>query len=162
VKLKILPIDPQLRAFDDNVHVTDGLRREPRLHLQLPNLRVRRRMHFAQTAPDRLSAAVVVENVGQRGAPACELLAIIRTSGGLNDQRVIRCPALPAGSWVELPLGEVAPAPPGTTVDVQALIDPPTANRPGGQVWESNELDNLSQDSVLVLAPSFDDPPLGG
>ena len=68
---------------------------------------------------------------------------------------------LQPGPRIRLNLPNIGPTPPGTVVNVTAMIDPPTASRPGGEVWESDETDNLAQDAVFVLAQSFEEPPLG-
>jgi hypothetical protein len=160
MKAAIHPLNAELRDFEPRESMVDGLQPRPRIRFNLPNLRIRQRMRFSQRAPDRLTIAIVVENTGANGARACDVLATISLNGAAT-QTVVRCPALPAQSWIELSLGEFGPAPAGTTVNVTAVADPPTTNRPGGEIWESNETDNLAQDGVFVLAQSFDDPPLG-
>jgi hypothetical protein len=160
MKTSIHPLNAELRDFEQLETLREGLRRQAAYRLNLPNLRIRQRMRFSQRVPDRLTIAIVVENVGSGAARACDVLATIGVNGAAT-QAVVRCPALPAQTWTELSLGDFGPAPAGTTVNVTALIDPPTSSRPGGEVWESNETDNLAQDGVFVLAQTLDDPPLG-
>jgi hypothetical protein len=160
MKATINSLNAERLDFELRETLREDAWRRQRYQLNLPNLRIRQRMRFAQRAPDRLTIAIVVENVGSRAAGTCDALAEISVNGA-TTQVVVQCPALPAQSWTELALGEFGPAPAGTTVNVTAVIDPQGANRPGGVVWESDETDNLAKDSVFVLAQSLDEPPLG-
>ena len=160
MRTTIHPLNAELHDFEQLETLRKDLQPRPRIRLNLPNLRIRQRMRFAQRAPDRMTIAIVVDNVGSGAARACDALATISVNGA-TSQAVVRCPALPAQSWTELSFPEIGPTPPSTVVSVTAMIDPPTASRPGGEVWESDETDNLAQDAVFVLAQSFEEPPLG-
>ena len=139
------------------------------MQLQLPNLYCRDvglRLLRDRHPPinHQLQVQATIGNGGLTRSRACDVEAQI----GLNNQTYVlrtRCPVLDAGSSIRLEIGRVGGREldgtlvfaPNQLVHATVIVDPPTAARPGGEVWESNEQDNLCN-TVVVLAPPVDVP----
>lgn len=144
----------------------------PQIQLQLPNLRCRDVHLDLHRDPDpggthQLQIRATIENSGLTRAGACNVEAHILL-GSINQTFVLqtRCPALDAGSSIRLEIGTIG----GRTQDgthifavnqfanATVILDPPTPMRPGGEVWDSNEQDNICFTSTYLAPP--DDPPI--
>ena len=127
------------------------------MQLYLPNLRCRE-IHFGggfKSLP--LQIAATIENVGLARARECGVEAHVWLSAtGQSHVLAARCPALDPGLSFRVELGSISNVAPNQFANATVIVDPPTAARPGGEVWESNELDNVRWDGVY-LAPA----PLG-
>jgi hypothetical protein len=135
-----------------------SIARGPRIHINLPNLRCRDlSLHLIG---DQLQVGVTVENVGLARAGACDVVAHIWLSAtGQMYHLQTRWPALNAGSVHRLDLGTVQNVAPDQFANVTVIVDPPTAGRPGGEVWESNEEDNTCTSSIYTTPVPAPDPP---
>jgi hypothetical protein len=124
------------------------------IQLYLPNLRCRE-IHFSgglEALPLRIAATV--ENAGRARSRACGVQAQVWLSAtGQTHVLAARCPALDPGSSFRVELGAIAQVAPNQFANAAVIVDPPTAARPGGEVWESNEEDNACWDGVY-LAPA--------
>ncbi|MCW5982863.1 MAG: hypothetical protein KIT09_32540 [Bryobacteraceae bacterium] len=124
------------------------------IRLYLPNLRCRSIDIGGGLAGQPLRIAATVENVGQRRSRECGVQAQVWLSAA-NQTHVLtaRCPALDPASSFRVELGSIPNVAENQFVNVTVMVDPPTAARPGGEVWESNEEDNARFDGVY-LAPA--------
>jgi hypothetical protein len=101
---------------------------------------------------------VTVENTGNRSSNRqCEVLAILWSVDGQQIPLVASCPPLAPGEThvVVFPNSGVS------SYDIQAvtvLVDPPTIEHPGGQIWELNNNDNLCVGTLNRL-PTDPSPP---
>jgi hypothetical protein len=124
------------------------------IQLYLPNLRCRE-IHFGGgLASLPLRIAATIENVGRARSRECDVQAQVWLSAaGQTHLLAARCPALDPGSSFRVELGSIANVTENQFANATVIIDPPTAARPGGEVWESNEEDNVSWSGVY-LAPA--------
>jgi hypothetical protein len=123
------------------------------VRLNLPNLRCRE-VHFSGGLSGLpLQIAATVENVGQAPARECTVQAEVWLSvAGTTHQLSARCPALNPRTSFRVKLGSIPNVAENQFANATVTVDPPTAARPGGDVWESNEEDNVRWSGVY-LAP---------
>jgi hypothetical protein len=142
----------------------------PPLRLYLPNLRCRE-IHFGGgLASLPLRIAATVENVGLGRSRECEVQAQVWLSAtGQTHALAARCPALDPNSSFRVDLGSIANVAENQFANATVIVDPPTAARPGGEVWESNEEDNVRWSGVYLspapvgeIPEDFPNPPDGG
>ena len=124
----------------------------PTYELYLPNLRVQR----IDISPivDRLRIRATIENVGRARSNDCDVVAQVLLRGNNQSHQLqARCPALGPRSIYRVELGTIQGVAAGQFVDVTVIVDPPTQARPGGEVWESNEQDNILTDGIYIVPP---------
>jgi hypothetical protein len=135
--------DRLLEGFRELVAELDE---HPRYRILLPNLRIP--MCYIAVLPNEIRIDVDVLNDGLATSGECDLSATVTvikpgTPPGAPQQPVVRCPKLPPGGIKRFRPFHAFPNPgDGHFVNVALEVDPPTAARPGGEVWESNETDN--------------------
>lgn len=125
------------------------------VQLHLPNLRCRE-IHFrGGLAGLPLRIAATIENVGFARSKECGVQADMWLSATEQTHRLTaRCPALDPRSSFRVELGSISDVAENQFANATVIVDPPTAAKPGGEVWESNEEDNIRWDGVyLSLAP---------
>jgi hypothetical protein len=121
------------------------------IQLHLPNLRCRE-IHFGGgLAGLPLRIAATIENVGLARSRECGVLAHVWLSAtGQTHVFAARCPALDPGLSSRVELGAIQGVAENQFANATVIVDPPTAARPGGEVWESNEEDNLRWSGVYL------------
>ena len=135
-------------------------RRDPPFRIRLPNLRISTCDLNRVGDAVRINVDVINDGLGVSGE--CDLQAVVEVipPGGLQapvTQRVKKLP--PGGIHRFRPFHEVPIAGDGLFVNVQLTVDPPTAARPGGEVWESDERDNSEFCGIFTTMQEPDEPP---
>jgi hypothetical protein len=121
------------------------------IQLHLPNLRCRKPHFDGGFAGQPLRIAATIENVGLARSRECGVQAHVWLSAaGQTHILAARCPALDPGSSFRVELGSISNVAENQFANVTVIVDPPTAARPGGEVWESNEEDNVCWDGVYL------------
>lgn len=137
--------------------------REPRFRLSLPNLRVRDIDVNANG-----DVTLEVENEGASDAPAFEVLVYAARSlpSGMQSadfETTLQFPPLPSGDRIELFAGQlyIPDHEHNWDVYVIVLVDMMNLRSPGGQIWESNEEDNIQEYEcrILGMPPDYSGPP---
>ena len=137
------------------------------IQLHLPNLRCRE-IHFGGAlAGQPLRIAATIENVGLARSRECAVQAQVWLSvAGQTYVLAARCPVLDPGSSFRVELGLIPNVAENQFANATVIVDPPTGARPGGEVWESNEEDNVCFDGVYLspaplepLPEEFPEPP---
>ena len=139
------------------------LEEQPQYRIFLPNLRIPYCHIHVLTDLIRIDADVL--NDGLAVSRECNLLgriSVVLPTGHIVPQPdvVLRCPALQPGffSWFR-PFHEFPNPGDGHSIIVHLEVDPPTPERPGGDVWESNETDNTASCMVFTTLQTPRDPP---
>ncbi len=132
--------------------------REPRFRINLPNLFVR-----GIDVSVYGVVSVEVENNGAADAPAYEVVvgAYLDTVAGQSVdsfETSLQFPALPAGGRYETQVGTlyVPDHEQDRDVAVVVLVDKMDLRDPGGQIWETNEEDNIAEYECRIFGPNPD------
>jgi|SRR5215218_5873864 hypothetical protein len=136
-------VQPQ-PSFADQLADLRPQRQNPRMILNLPNLRVRR-IFVRRTLPQYVEFAARIENDGIRDSGPFDALTFVTRDGQQQSPTTTRIENLPGLTGQLLTLigidGEEGAV---ENICVRVWLDPPTADHPGGEVLEANNLDNLS------------------
>jgi hypothetical protein len=123
-------------------------RREPQYVLNLPNLRVNRITPLPVQAGVEIRANIA--NVGPREAGPFWVMTTIARNGQAEPPLFERVAGLASQTAQELVLTVLQNAE-GQGICVTVVLDPPTDERPAGEVFESNEEDNV--DTLCFFVP---------
>ena len=122
---------------------------QQRAAIQLPNLIVRR-IEWRRVGPG-LELRATIRNDGEKDTAGFAVMALVRRNTDptgspclpLPDEAGLpSAPLLPKQSQRDFYLGAIE-HPGSVTLVTTVIVDPPTAAAPGGQIWESSELDNV-------------------
>ena len=122
---------------------------QQRASIQLPNLIVRR-IEWRRVGPG-LELRATIRNDGEKDTAGFAVMALVRRNTDptgspclpLPDAAGLQgAPLLPRQSQRDFYLGAIE-NPGSVTLVTTVIVDPPTSAAPGGQIWESSELDNV-------------------
>jgi hypothetical protein len=153
-------LDPRVNELErivrSNLQIA-GSYTGPVVQLNMPNLTCWG-IDFSLTGTDGTDLHVTahVSNAGNLRAPKCDVMALItvmpnaRNTGAQSVVRAATCPPLDPGFAFQIEFDVVPNVESGQFASAMVIVDPPKPGKPGGDVWESREDDNICSNGVVL------------